>query len=55
MQSLYQVFAHTIRSIGKFVSDAAQQISWSTYHCLDENALMWAATFRSEAAQQAMY
>ncbi|HJF15376.1 MAG TPA: hypothetical protein K8V32_11350 [Enteractinococcus helveticum] len=55
MISFYQALAAVIRRIRKLVGDVAQHISWSNYHCLDENAAMWAVTFRSYNQQQSIY
>jgi hypothetical protein len=47
MISLWQTLAALTCRLGQRVQYLAQSVSWSSFHCLDEDALMWASTFHS--------
>jgi len=51
MISLSQTMAAMTRRLGKRVKELAQDVSWSSFHCLDEDAVMWASTFHRSAGR----
>jgi len=51
MISFAQTLAAMIRRLGQRVQGLTRYISWSSYHCLDEDAVMWAYTFHSSAGR----
>ena len=55
MISLYQSVANLSRNLRTWARTLAHNIPWPNYHCLDEDAVMWASTFGSHTQQQSTY
>ncbi|TQL71599.1 hypothetical protein FB556_2087 [Enteractinococcus coprophilus] len=52
MIPLHQALTFMVHLLVRWAGALTQHISWSNYHCLDEDAVIWADTFRLPAQPQ---
>lgn len=55
MISLHQALAVPVSRLGERVGVLIQPISWSNYHCLDEDVVMRTAALSPHLGQQSTY